>query len=57
MDKAVLPRYRLEDLAEEMKRLGGLHAEPETVEWGPAVGSEIIDDAYSRRRLGGSGSR
>ncbi len=31
----------------ETKRLGPENA-PETVEWGPDVGSEAIDDAYSR---------
>jgi antitoxin MazE len=46
-----IPRYRLEDLVAEMKRLGGRDAEPETVEWGPDVGSEIIDDAYSRGEI------
>lgn len=30
----------------EMDRLGP-DAEPETVDWGPDVGSEIIHDAYS----------
>lgn len=30
----------------EMDRLGP-EAEPETVDWGPDVGSEIIDDDYS----------
>jgi antitoxin MazE len=42
-----IPRYRVEDLVAEMKRLGP-DAVPETVEWGPDRGSEIIDDAYSR---------
>jgi hypothetical protein len=37
----------LEEMVAEMKRLGPDH-EPETVEWGPDRGSEIIDDAYSR---------
>jgi antitoxin MazE len=46
-----IPRYRLEDLVAEMKSLGGRDAEPETVEWGPDVGSEIIDDAYSRGEI------
>jgi antitoxin MazE len=46
-----IPRYRLEDLVAEMKRLGGRDAEPETIEWGPDVGSEIIDDAYSRGEI------
>jgi antitoxin MazE len=42
-----IPRYRLEDLLAEMDRLGPEN-EPETVDWGPDRGSEIIDDAYSR---------
>ncbi len=46
-----IPRYRLEDLVAEMKRLGGRDAEPESVAWGPDVGSEIIDDAYSRGEI------
>jgi antitoxin MazE len=46
-----IPRYRLEDLVAEMKRLGGQSAAPETVEWGPSVGSEVIDDAYSRGEI------
>ena len=43
-------RYRLEDLVAEMKRLGPAN-EPELVDWGPDVGSEIIDDAYSRGEI------
>ncbi len=42
--------YRLEDLVAEMKRLGPEN-EPETVDWGPDVGSEVIDDAYSRGEI------
>ena len=38
--------YRLEDLVAEMDRLGPEN-QPETVDWGPDVGSEVIDDAYS----------
>jgi hypothetical protein len=34
-----------------MKRLGGRDAEPETVEWGPDRGEEIIDDEYSRGEI------
>ncbi len=34
-----------------MKRLGGPDDDPETVDWGPDVGSEIIDDAYSRGEI------
>ncbi|MFG1375546.1 AbrB/MazE/SpoVT family DNA-binding domain-containing protein [Xanthobacter autotrophicus] len=44
--KVTIPRYRLEDLVAEMKRLGPEN-EPETVDWGPDVGSEIIDDDWS----------
>jgi antitoxin MazE len=41
----------LEEMIAEMKRLGP-EAEPETVEWGPDVGSEILpDDAYSRGEI------
>jgi antitoxin MazE len=47
---AAIPRYRLADLLAEMDRLGP-HNEPETVEWGRDVGSEIIDDAYSRSEI------
>jgi antitoxin MazE len=42
--------YRLEDLIAEMGRLGSEN-EPETVDWGPDVGAEIIDDAYSRGEI------
>lgn len=35
------------EMIAEMKRLGPEN-EPQTVEWGPDVGSEIIDDDYSR---------
>lgn len=34
----------------EMDRLGPENA-PETVEWGPDVGDEIIDDEYSRGEI------
>jgi antitoxin MazE len=37
----------LAEMIAEMKRLGPSH-EPETVDWGPDRGSEIIDDDYSR---------
>jgi antitoxin MazE len=40
-------RYRLEDLVAEMKP----ENEPELVVWGPDVGAEIIDDAYSRGEI------
>ena len=42
-----VPYYRLEDLVAEMDRLGPEN-KPELVDWGPDVGSEIIDDDYSR---------
>jgi antitoxin MazE len=45
-----IKHYRLADLVAEMKRLGPEN-EPETVNWGPDVGSEIIDDAYSRGEI------
>jgi len=45
-----IPQYRLKDLVAEMKRLGPEN-EPETVDWGPDRGSEIIDDAYSRGQI------
>jgi antitoxin MazE len=45
-----IKHYRLEDLVAEMKRLGPEN-EPETVDWGPDVGSEIIDDEYSRGEI------
>jgi antitoxin MazE len=40
----------LEEMVAEMARLGP-GCEPETVEWGPDRGSEIIDDAYSRGEI------
>lgn len=49
--KPKIPYYRLEDLVAEMKRLGGRDAEPETIEWGPDRGEEIIDDEYSRGEI------
>jgi len=45
-----IKHYRLEDLLAEMDRLGPEN-EPEMVDWGPDVGSEIIDDAYSRGEI------
>lgn len=42
-----IKHYRLEDLVAEMKP----ENEPETVQWGPDRGSEIVDDAYSRREF------
>ena len=43
-------RYRLEDLVAEMDRLGPENR-PELVDWGPDVGAEVIDDAYSRGEI------
>jgi antitoxin MazE len=43
-------RYRLADLVAEMKRLGPEN-EPPLLGWGPDVGAEIIDDAYSRGEI------
>ena len=40
---AGLPVYTLEEMVAEMRRLGP-DFEPLTVDWGPDVGSEIIDD-------------
>jgi len=40
----------LAEMLAEAKRLGPEN-EPETVEWGPDVGAEIIDDAYSRGEI------
>jgi antitoxin MazE len=37
---------RLSDLVAEAERLGPV-AQPEIVTWGPDVGAEIIEDAYS----------
>jgi antitoxin MazE len=42
--------YRLEDLIAEMDRLGPENV-PETVDWGPDVGAEVIEDAYSRGEI------
>lgn len=42
------PQERLKELMAECDRIGWENA-PETVEWGPDVGSEIIDDDYSRK--------
>ena len=39
------PKQRLDEMLSEIERLG---LTSETVEWGPDVGSEIIDDDYSR---------
>jgi antitoxin MazE len=40
----------LAEMVAEMKRLGPKN-EPETVDWGPDRGSEIIDDEYSRSEI------
>jgi antitoxin MazE len=40
----------LADLVAEAERLGPSAVSP-TVEWGPDLGSEIIDDAYSRGEI------
>ena len=43
-----IPHYRLEDLVAQMKP----ENEPETVEWGPDRGEEILDDdEYSRGEI------
>lgn len=43
-------KITLEWIISEMDRLGPENA-PETVEWGPDRGSEIIDDEYSRGEI------
>src|SRR5436309_631795 len=43
-------RQLLHEMVAEMKRLGPEN-EPETVDWGPDRGSEIIDDEYSRGEI------
>jgi antitoxin MazE len=46
-----IPRYTLEDMVAEMDRLGPGNV-PETVDWGPDVGSEILpEDEYSRGEI------
>lgn len=45
-----IPVYTMEELVAEMKRLGPEN-EPETLDWGPDRGSEIIDDEYSRGEI------
>ena len=42
-------KITMEWILAETDRLGAENA-PETVEWGPDRGDEIIDDEYSRRR-------
>jgi antitoxin MazE len=44
------PRVTLEELMAEADRIGWENA-PETIDWGPDVGSEIIDDEYSRGEI------
>ena len=45
-----IPIYTLEELVAEMKRLGSQN-QSQTIDWGPDVGSEIIDDEYSRGEI------
>ena len=45
-----IPIYTLEELVAEMKRLGP-QKQSEMIDWGPDVGSEIIDDEYSRGEI------
>jgi antitoxin MazE len=45
-----IPIYTLEELVAEMKRVGPEN-QSETIDWGPDVGSEIIDDEYSRGEI------
>lgn len=42
-------QFRLSELVAEAKRLGA-SARPEIVDWGPDVGAEVIDDAYTKPR-------
>jgi antitoxin MazE len=44
-------RELLKEMIAEMKRLGPGN-EPETVDWGPDRGAEVIDDAYSQGAIG-----
>jgi len=44
-----IPRYKLSDLIREAEDLGS-PAQPETVDWGPDRGAEIIEDDYAKRR-------
>jgi antitoxin MazE len=48
--KASTSAELLAEMVDEAKRLGP-EFEPDTVEWGPDAGSEIIDDAYSRGEI------
>lgn len=45
-----IPVYTLEELVADMDRLGP-DAVPPLLDWGPDVGAEIIDDAYSRGEI------
>ena len=45
-----IPIYTMEELVADMKRLGP-DSVPETLDWGPDRGSEIIDDEYSRGEI------
>lgn len=45
-----IPIYTLDELLADMDRLGP-DAVPESVEWGPDRGSEIIQDEFSRREI------
>jgi len=49
-------KQRLAEMIAEMDRLGPENR-PEVIDWGPDVGSEIIDDEDSRRGLGSGRSR
>jgi antitoxin MazE len=45
-----IPVYTLDEMIAEMDRLGAAN-EPETVDWGPDRGTEVIDDQYSRGQI------
>ena len=45
-----IPIYTMEELIADMDRLGP-ESVPETLDWGPDVGSEIIDEEYSRGEI------
>ena len=45
-----IPIYTMEELIADMDRLGPENV-PEMIDWGPDVGSEIIDDEYSRGEI------
>jgi antitoxin MazE len=48
--RAVSSAELLAEMVAEAKRLGP-QFEPEILEWGPDVGSEVIDDDYSRGEI------